>query len=160
MRKLTALLIASSLALGTAGIAHANDAPKGHSEIRMAKDDKGGPRGMHHEMMLKDLKLTESQKQQVKEIMSASHDNMRKLMQDERREMNSLVTADSFDAAKAQTLLDKADANRKAMRLNSLETQNKIYNILTPEQKKQYNDGVEKRQSHSPRPNGEPMPAE
>ncbi|MEC5321230.1 ATP-independent periplasmic protein-refolding chaperone Spy [Brenneria populi subsp. brevivirga] len=162
MRKLTALLIASSLALGTAGIAQANDAPKGHHEVRMAKDGKGGPRGgmMHHEMMLKDLNLTEAQKQQVKEIVKASHDDIRKRMQDERREMNNLVTSDAFDSAKAQALLDKADANHKAMRLHGLETQNKIYNILTPEQKQQYKDNFEKRLTQSPRQNGEPTPAE
>ncbi|QTF10063.1 ATP-independent periplasmic protein-refolding chaperone [Brenneria izadpanahii] len=162
MRKLTTLLIASSLALGTAGIAHANDVQKGHPEVRMARDGKGGPgpRSMHHETMLKDLNLTDAQKQQVKEIVKASHDNMRKLMQDERREMHNLVIADSFDAAKAQAQLDKADADRKAMRLNGLETQNKIYNILTAEQKKQYNDNFEKRLTQPPRPDNKAKPAE
>ncbi|MEE3651239.1 MULTISPECIES: ATP-independent periplasmic protein-refolding chaperone Spy [unclassified Brenneria] len=160
MRKLTALLVASSLALGTAGIAHATDAPKGHPEVRMAKDGKG-PRGdMHHEMMFKGLNLTEAQKQQVKEIMKASHDNMRKSMQDERREMHSLIATDTFDAAKVQAQLDKADAARKAQALNRLETQNKIYNILTPEQKKQYNDNFEKRLTQPPKPDAKPAPAE
>ncbi|MCG8156521.1 ATP-independent periplasmic protein-refolding chaperone [Brenneria goodwinii] len=160
MRKLTTLLIASSLALGTAGIAHANDAPKGQHEMRMAKEGQRAPRGMHHEMMLKGLNLTDAQKQQVKEIVKASHDNMRKVMQDERREMHNLVISDAFDTAKAQAQLEKADAAHKTMRLNSLETQNKIYNILTPEQKKQYNDNFEKRLTQSPKSDNKPAAAE
>ncbi|RLM20560.1 ATP-independent periplasmic protein-refolding chaperone [Brenneria alni] len=159
MRKLTALLVASSLALGTAGIAQATDTPKGHPEVRMVKDGKG-PRGGQHEMMFKELNLTEAQKRQVDEILKASHDDMRKSMQDERREMHNLVTSDTFDAAKAQAQLDKADAARKAHMLNRLETQNKIYNILTPEQKKQYNDNFEKRLTQPPKPDAKPASAE
>lgn len=159
MRKLTALLIASSLALGTAGIAHAADAPQGHHEARVAKDGKG-PRGPHHEAPFKELNLSEAQKQQVKEILQASHDKARQSQLDERREIHNLIAADTFDAAKAQTQLDKADAARKAQQLSRLETQNKIYNILTPEQKKQYNDNFEKRLTQPPKPEGKPLPAE
>ncbi|STS90008.1 Periplasmic protein [Klebsiella variicola] len=36
------------------------------------------------------------------------------------------------------------EAQHKAMALSRLETQNKIYNILTPEQKKQFNANFEK----------------
>ncbi|MBG6248230.1 MULTISPECIES: hypothetical protein [Symbiopectobacterium] len=69
MRKLTAILVASTLAFGAAGIAHANDAQKGHGhEARMMKGERGGPRaGMHEEWMLKDLNLTEAQKKQFNE---------------------------------------------------------------------------------------------
>ncbi|EHD23198.1 MULTISPECIES: ATP-independent periplasmic protein-refolding chaperone Spy [Brenneria] len=161
MRKFTALLVASSLALGMTGIAHANDAPKGHGhpEARISKDGKG-PRGPHHEALFKELNLTEAQKQQVKEILRASHDDARKSILEERREIHSLIASDTFDAAKAQAQLDKADAARKAQQLSRLETQNKIYNILTPEQKKQYNDNFEKRLTQLPKPDAKPLPAE
>lgn len=159
MRKLTALLIASSLALGTAGIAHANDAPKGHPEVRIAKEGKG-PRGPHHEALFKELNLTEAQKQQVKEILQASRDNARQALLAERREIHNLIASDTFDAAKVQAQLDKADTARKAQQLSRLETQHKIYNILTPEQKKQYNDNFEKRLTQPPRPDGKTLPVE
>lgn len=159
MRKLTAILVASTLALGTAGIAHANDASTTHSDAKIVKEGKA-PRGMHHEMMLKNLNLTTVQKQQVKEIMKAAHDNMRKQMLDERRGMHSLVTSDTFDADEARVQMDKAEAARKANMLSRLETQNKIYNILTPEQKKQYNDDFEKRLTQAPGAESRPMPAE
>lgn len=159
MRKLAAMLVASSLALSAVGIAHANEAPKGPMpESRMMKDGRA-----HHgmEMMFNGLNLTDAQKQQIKEIKDASRENMRKTMQDERREMHSLITSDTFDAAKAQAQLDKADATRKARILNALETQNKIYNILTPEQKKQYSENFEKRltQPQQPRHAGRTAPA-
>lgn len=155
MRKLTAMLVASSLALSTVGIAHANEAPKGPApEHRMMKDG-----GFHHgmgngagmEMMFNGLNLTEAQKQQIKGIKDAAHENMRKTRLDERREMHGLITADTFDAAKVQSQLDKADEARKARFLSMLETQNKIYNILTPEQKKQYNENFEKHLTQQPK---------
>ncbi|MFC3394319.1 ATP-independent periplasmic protein-refolding chaperone Spy [Brenneria rubrifaciens] len=158
MRKLTAMLVASSLALSTVGIAQANEAPKGPMpDARMMKDGRAH-HGMEMEKMFNGLNLTEAQKQQIKEIKDAAHENRRKAMQDERRELHSLVTSDTFDAAKAQAQLDKADAARKANMLSALETQNKIYNILTPEQKKQYNENYEKRLTQQPKRGGMEKP--
>lgn len=104
MRKLTAILVASTLAFGAAGIAHANDAQKGHGhEARMMKGERGGPRaGMHEEWILKDLNLIEAQKKQVGDIIRDARDNMRKVMQDEHRAMRDVIAADTFDIAKAQ----------------------------------------------------------
>lgn len=154
MRKLTAILVASALTLGTAGMAQANDAPRGHGpDAKMMKE---GPRGpMHHEGMFKDLNLTEAQKKQIGDITRAARDKMHQLGEEERRALHEVVTAATFDAAKAQAQLDKQAENRKARELNRLETQNKIYNILTAEQKKQFNDNIEKRQEQRP-----PMPEE
>lgn len=145
MRKLTAILVASSLALGSMGVVHANDAPKGH-EARMMKGDHRGPRdAMHEDWMFKNLNLTEAQKKQVGDIVRDARDNMRKVMQDEHRAMHDVIAADSFDAAKAQAQINKQDDIRKARMMNRLETQNKIYNVLTPEQKKQFNANFESR---------------
>ncbi|MEF9678252.1 ATP-independent periplasmic protein-refolding chaperone Spy [Pectobacterium aroidearum] len=162
MRKLTAMLVASSLALGAAGIAHANEASKGPGpEHKMMMKEGREHRGMMGpDAMFKELNLTEAQKQQVKDIMKESREKMHKAMQDDRREMHSLIASDTFDTAKAQAQLDKSDAEHKARMLNGLETKNKIYNVLTPEQKKQYNDNFEKRLTQPPRPDGKPVPAE
>ncbi|KHN50361.1 ATP-independent periplasmic protein-refolding chaperone Spy [Pectobacterium fontis] len=161
MRKLTAMLVASSLALGAAGIAHANDAPKGPgSEHKMMKEGREHRGMMGPDAMFKTLNLTEAQKQQIKAIMKESREKMHKAMQDDRRDIHSLITADTFDAAKAQAQLDKADAAHKARMLNGLETKNKIYNVLTPEQKKQYNDNFEKQLTQPPKPDGKPVPVE
>ncbi|MEH2920530.1 ATP-independent periplasmic protein-refolding chaperone Spy [Samsonia erythrinae] len=161
MRKLTAMLVASSLALGAAGIAHANDAPKGHGpEHKMMKDGREHRGMMGPDAMFRELNLTEAQKQQIKTIMKDSHEKMHKAMQADHRDLHNLIASDTFDAAKAQAQLDKADAARKARMLDGLETKNKIYNVLTPEQKKQYNDSFEKRLTQPPKHDAKPAPAE
>lgn len=160
MRNLTALFVASTLALGAANLAHAADA----TTTTAAKTDAPmmhhkGPRGGQHDMMFKGLNLTDAQKQQVKDIMKGQRENMKRPSQDERREMHSLIASDSFDKAKAQAQIDKMEEQHKSMMLSRMETQNKIYNILTPEQKKQFNANFEKRLTERPKHEGK-MPAD
>jgi len=59
---------------------------------------------------------------------------------------------------KAQALIDKKAEENKTRMLAHLQTQNKIYNILTPEQKKQFNENFEKRLTEHPSNPGK-MPA-
>lgn len=140
MKKLTAIFMASTLALGAVNLAHAADkmppegAPMHH---------KGGRDGGHD--MFKGLNLTDAQKQQIHTIMQENHDQMKGAWKEDRRALHDLVASDSFDKAKAQAQVDKMAENDKVRMLSHLETQNKIYNILTPEQKKQFNDKFEKR---------------
>ncbi|WP_459613403.1 Spy/CpxP family protein refolding chaperone, partial [Enterobacter kobei] len=61
------------------------------------------------------------------------------------RAMHDIIASDSFDKAKAEAQIAKMEEQRKANMLAHMETQNKIYNILTPEQKKQFNANFEKR---------------
>lgn len=49
--------------------------------------------------------------------------------------MHDIIASDSFDKAKAEAQIAKMEEQRKANMLAHMETQNKIYNILTPEQK-------------------------
>ena len=75
--------------------------------------------------------------------------------------MHELIASDTFDKAKAEAQIDKMEAQHKAMALSRLETQNKIYNILTPEQKKQFNANFEKHLTERNAPAGKmPAPAE
>lgn len=160
MRKLTALFVASTLALGAANIAHAADTPAAPADAKPMMHHKGKP-GPHHEKMFKDLNLTDAQKQQVRDIMKGQRDQMKRPPIEERRAMHDLIASDSFDKAKAQAQIDKMDAQRKAQMLAHMETQNKIYNILTPEQKKQFNANFEKRLTERSAPEGKmPAPAE
>ena len=147
MRKLTALFVASTLALGATSMAFAaatattTAAP---TEGKMMMHHKGKP-GMHHEMMMfKDLNLTDAQKQQIRDIMKSQRDQMKRPPLEERRAMHDIIASDSFDKAKAEAQIDKMAEQHKARMLAHMETQNKIYNILTPEQKKQFNANFEK----------------
>lgn len=140
MRKLTALFVASTLALGAANLAHA--AAPADAKPMMHHKGKFGP---HQDMMFKDLNLTDAQKQQIREIMKGQRDQMKRPPLEERRAMHDIIVSDTFDKAKAEAQIAKMEEQRKANMLAHMETQNKIYNILTPEQKKQFNANFEKR---------------
>lgn len=152
MRKLTAIVMATTLALGAVNLAHAADTATPATQpdaAKMQPHHKGGP-GMHHDMMFKDLNLTDAQKQQIREIMKVQRENMKRPTLDDRRAMHSLVASDTFDRAKAEETVNKMAEQHKVMMLSRMETQNKIYNILTPDQKKQFNANFEKRLTERP----------
>ena len=161
MRKFTALFVASTLALGATSMAFAADTATttaaAPAEGKMMMHHKGP--GMHKEMMMfKDLNLTDAQKQQIRDIRKSERDQMKRPPLEERRAMHDIIASDSFDKAKAEAQIDKMAEQHKARMLAHLETQNKIYNILTPEQKKQFNANFEKRLTERPAMEGK-MPA-
>ncbi|HHW9298561.1 TPA: ATP-independent periplasmic protein-refolding chaperone Spy [Salmonella enterica] len=158
MRKLTALFVASTLAMGAANLAHAAEtttAAPADAKLMMQHKGKFGP---HHDMMFKNLNLTDAQKQQIRDIMKAQREQMKRPPLEERRAMHDIIASDTFDKAKAEAQITKMEAQRKANMLAHMETQNKIYNVLTPEQKKQYNANFEKRLTERPAQEGK-MPA-
>ena len=161
MRKFTALFVASTLALGATSMAFAADTATtttaAPAEGKMMMHHKGP--GMHNEMMMfNDLNLTDAQKQQIRDIRKAERDQMKRPPLEERRAMHDIIASDSFDKAKAEAQIDKMAEQHKARMLAHMETQNKIYNILTPEQKKQFNANFEKRLTERPAMEGK-MPA-
>ncbi|EAS0131502.1 TPA: ATP-independent periplasmic protein-refolding chaperone Spy [Salmonella enterica] len=158
MRKLTALFVASTLAMGAANLAHAAEtttAAPADAKPMMQHKGKFGP---HHDMMFKNLNLTDAQKQQIRDIIKAQREQMKRPLLEERRAMHDIIASDTFDKAKAEAQITKMEAQRKANMLAHMETQNKIYNVLTPEQKKQYNANFEKRLTERPVQEGK-MPA-
>lgn len=158
MKKITALFVASTLALGAANLAHAADttaAPSDSKPMMHHKGMHGGP----HEMMFKGLNLTDAQKQQIRDIMKSQRENMKRPSLDERRAMHELIASDTFDKVKAEAQIDKMEAQHKDMALSRIETQNKIYNILTPEQKKQFNANFEKHLTDRKAPEGKMPPS-
>ena len=160
MKKITALFVASTLALGAANLAHAADTTAAPTDSKPMMHHKG-MHGGQHEMMFKGLNLTDAQKQQIRDIMKGQRENMKRPSLDERRAMHELIASDTFDKAKAEAQIDKMEAQHKAMALSRMETQNKIYNILTPEQKKQFNANFEKHLTDRKAPEGKmPAPAE
>lgn len=158
MRKLTALFVASTLAMSAANLAHAAEtttAAPADAKPMMQHKGKFGP---HYDMMFKNLNLTDAQKQQIRDIMKAQREQMKRPPLEERRAMHDIIASDTFDKAKAEAQITKMEAQRKANMLAHMETQNKIYNVLTPEQKKQYNANFEKRLTERPAQEGK-MPA-
>ncbi|CAM6274694.1 Spheroplast protein Y [Escherichia coli] len=114
MRKLTALFVASTLALGAANLAHAADtttAAPADAKPMMHHKGKFGP---HQDMMFKDLNLTDAQKQQIREIMKGQRDQMKRPPLEERRAMHDIIASDTFDKAKAEAQIAKMEEQRKA----------------------------------------------
>ncbi|SLM61712.1 MULTISPECIES: ATP-independent periplasmic protein-refolding chaperone Spy [Dickeya] len=144
MSKLTAIMVASVLALGSAGAAYAQDNTPPEQGGRMMKHH-GGERGMEHDMMFKGLNLSDEQRQKMRDIVeNAKKDNSRPSAE-QRSEWHSLIASDSFDKAKADSVVNQMAQANKAQMLKHLEIQNKMYNVLTPEQKKQFNENFAKR---------------
>lgn len=158
MKKITALFVASTLALGAANLAHAADTTAAPTDSKPMMHHKG-MHGGQHEMMFKGLNLTDAQKQQIRDIMKSQRQNMKRPSLDERRAMHALIASDTFDKAKAEEQIDKMEAQHKDMALSRIETQNKIYNILTPEQKKQFNANFEKHLTDRKAPEGKMPPS-
>ncbi len=131
----------------------------GQLRVQMGSAQWLGPRGPHHDMMFQGLNLTDAQKQQIRDIRKAQREKFERPSLEERRAMHNLIASDSFDKDKAQAQIDKMEAQHKARMLAHMETQNKIYNVLTPEQKKQFNANFEKRLTERPAPEGK-MPAD
>lgn len=158
MRKLTSLFVATSLAFGAASIAHAADT--------MTPPPAGSEKPMHHKGpmehgpmgMFKHLNLTDAQKQQMRDIMKDARKDLKRPSLEERRANHAIIAADSFDRSKAEAQAEKMTANAKENALAMMETQNKLYNVLTPEQKKQYNANFEKRLTEKPQHDGKMTP--
>lgn len=161
MRKLTSLVVAMTLAMGAANIVHAaadtmTPPPAGADKMMMHKPPRHG--GMHD--MFKGLNLTDAQKTQMRTIMKDAHKDMKRPSLEERRTMHSIIASDSFDQAKADAQATKMSADGKARAMKMMETQNKLYNVLTPEQKKQFNQNFEKRLTEKPPHEGKMAPAD
>ncbi|MBP2171172.1 Spy/CpxP family protein refolding chaperone [Erwinia toletana] len=158
MRKLTSLFIATTLALGAANIVHAAadnlTPPPAGAEKPMHKPPMH--RGMHD--MFKGLNLTDAQKEKMRSIMHESHKDFKRPSLEERRASHAIIAADSFDKSKAEAQAATMTADAKERALAMMETQNKLYNVLTPEQKKQYNANFEKRLTEKPQQKGKMLP--
>jgi Spy/CpxP family protein refolding chaperone len=146
MRKLTALALASTLAFGSVSLAFAADtttaavAPAEHGKMLQHK----GP-GRHADPFA-GLNLTEQQRSQIDALKKQQREqHPRGEMKQHAEQLHSLVASDSFDEAKAKTEIDALTKAHADQMLSRMRTENKMYNLLTPEQKKQFNENYQKR---------------
>lgn len=149
MRKLTALFMATTLVLGSVQLAAAADSSTPANPVPAQEmHHKGNMRhnqGPMMEHMFKDLKLTEQQRQKMHEIARDNFKNMPRPSADEHKQLHEVIAADSFDSAKAQALVNSMAQEQNQRMLANLEMQNKMYNVLTVEQKQEFNKKFEER---------------
>jgi protein CpxP len=139
-KKLILASVVLPLVLSTSAFAFGGKDHKGpHEECRPGLD-----RGM-----MKELDLTDSQKEQFKTLRQANKEEMKERFKDKREQgkndrmahfdkVNNLLMAEKFDPAKA-TLLAQEMSNKQVERqVDMLNNQHKMLSILTPEQKSKF----------------------
>lgn len=97
-------------------------------------DGMGALRGLHR------LDLSEAQDDKIFEIMHAQAPAMRKQMQALRKseqELRTLKAAPDYSEAKAKQLIDGIARQRADMEVARLQSERKVLDVLTPEQRKQ-----------------------
>ena len=114
MKKLTALFVASTLALGAANLAHAADATATPTDNAPMMHHKRGPAGPH-EMMFKGLNLTDAQKTAVENV-------VRELLL--KKEPELIVKA----AQEMQSRMEKEQASKSVASIT--ENKSKIYRTI------------------------------
>ena len=133
---LAAFLLASSVALGLAPAAHAQDMP-GHGMHR------GGPM-----MMLRGLDLTQAQRDQVFQIFHdqepAVHEQMKQVRQ-ARQNLMQLARADRFDEGQARQAADAQAKAMSALAVLQAQSVNRVRAILTPEQRARLDQRAQRR---------------
>lgn len=145
MRKLTAMVVASTLALSSASFAFAAEttpATPAPAQTQGKMDHHKGPR--HHNPFA-GLNLTEQQRTQMKALMKDSPRPDRGDMKKQMDTLHGLVASNSFDESKVKAEIDQISQAQAARMLERAKVENKMYNLLTPEQKKQFNENYQKR---------------
>ena len=149
MNKKIAMVMALAAVVGVAGCA-ADNSGKGErgskqgfhkAEFRGGEDrmqGRGGfPRGLER------LNLSEEQKQKIQAILEANRPQQaaNSTTRTQRMEQrDELVQAGQFDEAKARQMINERNQRHVEMELQHLKTQHAIFQVLTPEQQKQWQE--------------------
>ncbi len=148
---LGSVLAVSTLALLTTGIVNAGpygdcDAPFGarHATLERRGPPPGGP--THH--LLKRLNLTDEQRDQIFEIHHAQQPAVREKMEALRKGREALrnaAMAENYDSKAVHALADRQAETKAELMVMRNATFNRIYALLTPEQREQIEQMMEKR---------------
>ena len=139
-------IIASVLA-GTVGIAGAAHAFGGHGGGDRC-NYKGGHRGDKMMKVMKELDLSDEQRQAVREIKKESREQMqasREQMMEVRKELREASSADNYDASKIREIADKKAKLMANMTVKRVEIMQRIRSELTPDQQKEFAEMKEHR---------------
>ncbi|GAB2906307.1 Spy/CpxP family protein refolding chaperone [Rheinheimera gaetbuli] len=96
--------------------------------------------------ILAGLALTDSQRQQIKQLMQQhrSEQKMARLDKAERQQMRDLMAADTFDEVTAGLLIEKQQQQAVEKRLAAMKLQHQVLQLLTDEQRQQLNEKRQK----------------
>jgi protein CpxP len=139
-KKLILASVVLPLVLSTSAFAFGGKDHKGPQEECRPGLDRG---------MMKELNLTDSQKEQFKTLRQANKEEMKERFNDKKEQgekarmahfdkVNSLLMADKFDPAKATELAQEMSDRQVKRQVDMLSKQHKMLSILTPEQKTKF----------------------
>jgi Spy/CpxP family protein refolding chaperone len=149
---LATLLAAAGIALAMPLAAHADPMMDGpHARCG------GGHGGMWHSGFgghgLRGLNLTEEQRDKIFDIRHAQEPAVRakfKELREARSNLEALTHAPTYDEAKVRALTDKSAAVMAELARMHARTEHQIYQILTPEQRKQFEERKAQREEMGP----------
>ncbi|MDK1312594.1 Spy/CpxP family protein refolding chaperone [Pseudoalteromonas ardens] len=136
---LKAVLLASVMAGSSAALADTDTNEKQPRAASM-KPMKSMGHMLLSKRAVKHLALTQSQQDELKSLFDAQREQVKTLRGDKvkgehRDAFKSLIEAEQFDKAQAEVLLEQFQPQKRDMMLIRLETQHKVYHILTEEQR-------------------------
>ncbi|HBV76247.1 MAG TPA: stress adaptor protein CpxP [Vibrio sp.] len=141
MKKSVLVLLAAPLAFGSASALAAS-----HGEHQKMPGKHGQKCGMGMERGIwKKLDLTETQKNQLKELrqkdreaMTAKSQSHKQTMKANHEQMQNLVMADNFDEGAVRALSQKIANESVDMKVSFAKDRNEMFNVLTSEQKAEF----------------------
>lgn len=135
-----AVLVAVLLAVGASAQGHR---PRG-GRPGMGPGGQGGPDA---QVFLRELDLSEEQKQQMRSLREKSRDESQPILRQLRElqtERRQLIQSNTFNEEAAKNLVNRESELRSALSLNRTANQHAVYNLLTPEQKAKLADRAAK----------------
>lgn len=140
VKKLILASVVLPLVLSTSAFAFGGKDHKGPQDECRPGLDRG---------MMKELNLTDTQKEQFKTLRQANKEEMKGRFNDQKEQgekarmahfdkVNALLTADKFDPAKATELAQEMSDKQVKRQVDMLSKQHKMLSILTPEQKTKF----------------------
>jgi Spy/CpxP family protein refolding chaperone len=154
---LTTLLAAAGIALAMPLAAHADpmmDGPHGRCGAHGGMGHGGfGGFGGFGEHGLRGLNLTEEQRDKIFDIRHAQEPAGRaklKELREARSNLEALTHAPTYDEAKVRALTDKSATVMAELARMHARTEHQIYQILTPEQRKQFEERKAQREEMGP----------
>lgn len=159
---ITRILLASSLALGVASLAHAQPAPgsaerPGAQRMSMDGHGHGAMHGRGMGRMFGELNLTEAQRDQIFKIhhdQAPAFREQAKKVRAAREELHKLASADRLDEAAVRRAADGQAKAISDLAVMHAQTHNRVRSVLTPEQRAQFDKLREQRRGHGPRHRG------
>lgn len=145
MHKLTAMILASAFALNYAPFALAAETTMATDTAVNAHDHAEHDKAHPHFNPFANLNLTEQQRTQIKALWKnpASRQDGN-VMKQQRDDLHALVASNYFDEAKVRSHIDQITQQQSTHMFERARVENKIYNLLTTEQKKQFNENYQK----------------